>query len=257
MRKIISQEELMQTVPAIFTETASPAMSKKYNFVSTKTLLDNFKELDWYPVQAKATHSKKASEEFSKHMVRLTHTSYLNSDEELIPEAIAINSHGGQSKLSMGLGIYRLVCSNGLMVGKEYASFRQVHMGISVEKLQAAMQELLRNFTQMMRSIKAYQSTILTDAQKTEFAKSAIKMIYNADSDKYEASQYTIPRRKEDEKDDLFTVFNVIQEHIFKGGLKYNTLVGHRTTKPINSIGQDILINTLLWKLMSEYAISK
>jgi hypothetical protein len=61
------------------------------------------------------------------------------------------------------------------------------------------------------------------------------------------------PRREQDQKNDVWTIFNVIQENFTRGGLKYTTDKGRKTElrglKNIMVVNQ---INTKLWELATE-----
>ena len=63
------------------------------------------------------------------------------------------------------------------------------------------------------------------------------------------------PRRYADQKDsDLFTVFNVIQENLIKGGIRGYRLnkYGYTTrtkTREVKAIDQNVKLNRALWTL--------
>ncbi len=62
------------------------------------------------------------------------------------------------------------------------------------------------------------------------------------------ATQILTPRRYEDRQDDLWTVYNRIQESLLKGGLSGRTAQGKRThTRAINGIEGDVKLNRALW----------
>ena len=53
--------------------------------------------------------------DFTKHMLRLRHASQINGREA--NEIILLNSHDGTSSYQMLAGMFRFVCSNGLVCG--------------------------------------------------------------------------------------------------------------------------------------------
>lgn len=56
------------------------------------------------------------------------------------------------------------------------------------------------------------------------------------------------PRRWEDKKTDLWTVFQRLQENLTKGGLSGISAKGKRTqTRAVNGIDSDIKLNRALW----------
>lgn len=67
------------------------------------------------------------------------------------------------------------------------------------------------------------------------------------------AAQILTPRRYEDHQDDLWTVYNRIQESLLKGGLSGRTAQGKRThTRAVNGIDGDIKLNRALWVMAEE-----
>ena len=64
------------------------------------------------------------------------------------------------------------------------------------------------------------------------------------------------PNRISDDKNDLYTVFNTIQEHLIRGNLSgINKITGRRfTSKEIKSISTDAQINKSLWQMAENIA---
>jgi hypothetical protein len=100
----------------------------------------------------------------------------------------------------------------------------------------------------------------LSDDEKKELATAVIKIRKEADDNQQvEIDEKTImdilmPVREEDEGDDLWTVFNVCQEKLIKGGFQ---AVGKnnksRKQRSITSIKKDIDYNQRLWNLAMNY----
>jgi hypothetical protein len=62
-------------------------------------------------------------------------------------------------------------------------------------------------------------------------------------------------RRPEDDKNDLWTVFNRVQENIMRGGLEGVSAQGRRIrTGGVRSLGSTLRVNTSLWELAEEFA---
>ena len=63
-------------------------------------------------------------------------------------------------------------------------------------------------------------------------------------------SQILMPRRFEDRRPDLWSVFNRTQENLTKGGLSGRAANGRRQqTRPVQGIDTDIRLNRALWLL--------
>ncbi|MGL5003520.1 MAG: DUF932 domain-containing protein, partial [Casimicrobium sp.] len=62
-------------------------------------------------------------------------------------------------------------------------------------------------------------------------------------------------RRHEDARNDLWSVFNRVQEKLTQGGLAARAASGRCTrTKPIQGIDQSVKVNRALWVLAEEMA---
>jgi hypothetical protein len=104
------------------------------------------------------------------------------------------------------------------------------------------------------------KNTDITDEQKKELATEVVKIRKNIEGEqKIDIDEETImsilnPVREEDESNDLWTVFNVCQEKLIKGG--YNALNNKnkvRRQRGITSIKKDIDYNQRLWTAAMRY----
>ena len=63
-------------------------------------------------------------------------------------------------------------------------------------------------------------------------------------------TQVLAPRRLDDDRRDLWSVFNRTQENLLRGGLHGRSANGRRqTTRPVQGIDQDLRLNRALWLL--------
>jgi hypothetical protein len=60
------------------------------------------------------------------------------------------------------------------------------------------------------------------------------------------------PTRKEDESNDLWTVFNVIQEKLLNGDFQYSNGPKLRKARKIKNFQQDIKVNQQLFEIALE-----
>lgn len=83
-------------------------------------------------------------------------------------------------------------------------------------------------------------------------ANSALALKYDdpAKSTPVTESQLLAPRRWDDRKNDLWAVFNRVQENLVKGGLNGRTANGrNQRTRPVQGIDQNLRLNRALWLL--------
>ena len=140
----LSQDELMELVPSAFATTQSKRVSNKYTFISTATVLDDMNKLGWKPYQASQRKSRKSQDAmFTKHMIRLRNNKVENIGDS-IPEVILTNSHDGRNAFTLHAGLFRMVCSNGLVIAD--TTFEQVkikHQWYSFDEIRNIMDSML------------------------------------------------------------------------------------------------------------------
>ena len=139
MFKALLPEDLIKKVPSIFTEMAADRTSDKYQHISTIRVLDGLKREGFVPVKAMQSRVRIADKaNFTKHLIRLRHVDARPTVSGLFPEIVLINSHDGLSSYRLMSGIYRLICSNGLIAGNTYEQVKIRHQGAKVRKLRPA-----------------------------------------------------------------------------------------------------------------------
>ena len=89
-----------------------------------------------------------------------------------------------------------------------------------------------------------------------DFAKKALEVRYGADEVKritVDLTDFLRPVRNEDAGNDLWSVFNRVQEKVIEGDFSYN--FGNRTRKArrIKNFQQDMVVNSKLYELAAEY----
>ena len=183
------------------------------------------------------------------------------NEVEAYPRIILTNSHDGFNSFKFMVGLFRLVCSNGLVVcDEQFANLSIRHINYNFEELRKMVITSLENLPNQIAVLNDMQKTVLTEEEKAKLAVSAIKLRkgYN-EEDKVEISKETIddvltPIRKEDEGNTLWNVFNVIQEKIIKGNFYYSEKQKKaRKMRMITSVVKDLQINKDLFNIANSY----
>lgn len=261
----LSKDQIRELAPLVFAEApTNPDVSNKYLFVNTETIIDDLDKLGWKPVTVAQRKSRGNNTIFSKHMV-----SFQNPDikitskngDDAFPRIILTNSHDGMQAFKFSVGIYRLVCSNGLVVAdEEFSDFKIKHKGYTFAELRNVVTQAVEDLPNRVEVMNKMQDKILTQDEKNKLALDAmlVRAGIEPGSDKAKKFNYddeTIvdildPKRKEDEGDDLWKVFNVIQEKITQGDF-HAALTGAkiRKVRKIASFEKDIKVNKELFKL--------
>tara|TARA_B110000977_G_scaffold59493_1_gene80766 strand:- start:3848 stop:4684 length:837 start_codon:yes stop_codon:yes gene_type:complete len=261
----LTKEQVKEVCPLAFAEApTNPDVSGKYLFVNTETIIDDLAKLGWKPVTAAQRKTRGDSTIFSKHMV-----SFQNPDIQItstdgdnaFPRIIMTNSHDGLQSFQFSVGIFRLVCSNGLVVADEkFSDFKIKHKGYTFNELRDVVSLAVKDLPNKVEVLNSMRNRILTEEEKNKLAVDAmlVRAGIKIGSDKakeFEYDEETItdildPKRKEDEGDSLWKVFNVVQEKITQGEF-HAALKGAKVRKvrKIKSFEKDLSVNKELFKL--------
>jgi len=193
----------------------------------------------------------------TKHMIRFRREDQLDLPEAR--EVIMINSHDGSSAYKLSAGIFRLVCSNGLVVGNADTRFTIRHSGQVLGEVIDAASRIIDDFDQVSAEIDAMKSARISQPLALAFANAAIEARFDVDEKPVTADQVLRPRRAADIGSDVWTVFNKIQENVIKGGLHGASKDAHgrmqrRRTREVKGIDQNDALNRALWRLGVEVA---
>ncbi|MDM2754106.1 DUF945 domain-containing protein [Citrobacter sp. Cpo221] len=243
----LTHEELMQFVPSIFSEDKHESRSERYTYIPTITLLDNLQREGFRPFFACQTRVRDESKrEYTKHMLRLRREGQITGKQ--VPEIILLNSHDGSSSYQMLPGLFRAVCSNGLVCGESFGEVRVPHKGNVVERVIEGAYEVLGIFDRVEEKRDAMQSLMLPPPAQQALAKAALTYCFGEEHQPVTESQLLAPRRWQDESGDLWTTYQRIQENLIKGGLYGRNAKGGRThTRAIKGIDGDVKLNRALW----------
>lgn len=251
--------EKKMTYPSIFSETPSPFVSEKYQFIRTSDVLETLMDLGWNTRQMSEVRARKPhTKGFQKHLIRLTNPGLSigkNVGEE-IPELILTNSHNGKNSFSFKLGIYRLVCSNGLVIPvEEFANITIKHVGQIPSQIKKIMDESIKTFPLIYKDIDKMKNRELTEREIRGFAKTASEL-RNPNLSKsltVGLDQILEELRPQDSGNDLWKVYNRVQENLINGNYEIKTKKGSRKGSSIKSIDNGIKINEGLWNLAKSY----
>lgn len=245
-------EEIRQNSPSVFATTPSSKMSNKYVFVPTLDIVDNFQKEGWEVSSARQT----GKGIHSVHELRLRNGQLSKVGDSLV-EAIIRNSHNGQATFSVSAGLHRLVCSNGLTVPTSLSeSFNVRHQSFDLEDVKRLTESFAGRLPVIQNSVERMMSKELTTKERIDFIKKAINVRWKTGTVPASLDVMSIvhPRREEDNKNDVWTTFNVIQENFIRGGVDYVTDNNRKSKlRGLKSIMMVNQVNTKLWELATEF----
>jgi hypothetical protein len=249
----------------VTSEVRKLGLSKHYSFVPTMKVVNDLRTLGYECVDAVQVKArKKSTNGYQKHMLTFEHPKYKIEGADEYPQLLLTNSHDGGNAFTLSAGIFRLVCSNGLVIKTEdYGTSRLVHKGYSFSAVRKLVNEFNVTVDEVLSKITAMKKVELTKEQQIEFAKQAALLRFTAKSynedniaDVVDLDGLLNVERKEDKGDGLYEVFNRVQESLVKGKYLYASsgkvnAEGTKTRKarPIKNFKQSIDVNKKLSEL--------
>ena len=247
-------DEIRAVAPSIFAVQPHESRSARYTCIPTGEVLGALRKEGFEPFMVCQTKVRNESKrEHTKHMIRLRHSTQITGDEA--NEIILLNSHDGSSSYQMLAGVFRFVCSNGMVCGDTAGDVRVRHQGTVVNDVIEGAYAVLDNFDKIDQQCEGMKAITLNMDEQYAYAKAALDLRYG-DSDvppPVTESQLLRSRRFADDSIDLWTTFNRVQENLIRGGLSGRTANGKRTrTRAVTGIDQNLKLNRALWTLTEE-----
>ena len=252
----LSNEILRKKAPSIFATHPIDDVSNRYAFIPTISVVDVFRDNGWYPVYAKESRVRSINKKgYQKHLIRFRHLDHILTKEPDIPEIILTNSHDKTSSFIIKLGVFRFVCENGLVVGNQFKSFNIRHIGYNSFKVEEAINEIVAYLPELNEKISLYKQIELSPYEQLSLAKAA-KEVRFKEYHQIDYNSILKIKRKGDEGNDLWRVFNRIEENSIRGGIKGKNLLTDRnfTSKPVTNIDKLLKINEELFNLTDTFA---
>ena len=116
-RPELTEADLHRLAPSTFAAGPSSGRSRRYAFAPTGRIVAELREIGWKPVLARQQQVRiEGRQGFQKHLIRFERREVLQAAGAYVPELVLVNSHDGSSAFHLHLGIFRFICSNGLIV---------------------------------------------------------------------------------------------------------------------------------------------
>lgn len=250
----LSDAEIMEIAPSIFADVKHESRSDRYTCIPTIDVLRGLQKQGFSPFMVCQTRTRDDEKRgHAKHMIRMRHASQINASEA--NEIVLLNSHDGSSSYQMIAGVFRFVCSNGMVCGDTQSDIRVRHTGDIVDNVIEGAFHVLEGFEQVDGQRDGMKALTLNPGEQAAFANAALALKYETDiaPAPITETQLLRPNRQADNAGDLWTTFNRVQENMIRGGLRGRSAVGKRiTTREVTGIDQNIKLNRALWVLAEE-----
>ena len=257
--KVLSLDQAREKAPAIFaTKPADYINLNRYKFTPTTDIIEHMDTMGWKLTNAKQSKTKvPLRQNFGVHITEFQHPDlYIKNSEggvEARPTVVLLNSHDGSRPINFEMGLFRLVCSNGLMVkDKDFGGFKERHTKYTLQEVQNMIEQKMLGLNSTVEKINRWSGIEMSAKDRRAFAIDALALRLGEEkvAEDYEIMEILSPRRDADAPNTLWHTFNRVQENIIRGGYQMN----NRTARPITNPIQDMVLNQGLWSLADQYA---
>lgn len=284
----LTLDALRHYAPSAFATEAHESRSSRYTYIPTSEVITGLMREGFQPFKATQSRSRiEGKTEFTKHMIRFRHPDSFAAIQRVgdsVPEVVLVNSHDGTSAYKLSAGLFRLVCSNGLMVADSTVEMLSImHKGNIVDQVIEGSFQIVQGSEKALAKSDEWNRLALTAGEQGAFADAARELRFSDTEGEIKtpitAAQLLRPRRGEDAngpvdwrgdrapigpKQDLWHTLNVVQENVIKGGLhgfqqSTDKQTGRKTarritTREVKGIDQDVKLNRALWMLAERMA---
>lgn len=283
MNQVLTLDQIVEKAPSVAAKAPHSGVSARYKFMDSLKVLKRLYDNGFYARSAMQNTARKDDQRgHEKHLVRLRHES-VQERGGYFPEVVMINSHDRTSGFSLMFGMFRLVCSNGMVVGNTLMGYSRRHLsGLTSQGIRGIISRFGKMSDQITEKIERMRVTELSHDERIAYAnrvvgtripsiEDQIKEYAERRSISYDspppgrvkelegnaryavANQVLKVRRPEDGGKDVWSTLNVVQENFMRGF--YNPL-SRRRGRPINNINQDIEVNTKVWSEAEKLIVS-
>lgn len=255
----MSIEQIIKAAPGAGMREPHPWMSSRFSHVATIDLVECLMN-EGYEV-ARAQQSSSANL-YGFHAITLRMPGRDLVVGDAVPELILTNAADGSRAFRISLGMYRLVCCNGLVVGSTFASYDIDHKQdapvralIAAEKAGAQL-DTLSAWAERMSNIQT------TSEWRLNYAMRAAALRWAGPNGTVEpvgvedATRILDARRVDDADGSVWHTYNRVQENLIRGGTVSTVgRTGRRTlSKALSSTAKEYELNTRLFDLTNRLA---
>lgn len=222
--------------------TAAPNVSANYSFFPTSEVVESLRSIGYLV----SGSNQQGKTDYGVHVVRMRHESFL--DVRLAPEIVIKNANNGYSPLHLMAGLFRMVCSNGLIVGTDLAEVKLFHRkGTTMDAVFDGVKYIVDQTDLAVKRSDEWAKIKMEHDARAEFTK-MVGMMLKGNANLFDPNE--LLKRRYDEEYNLWTCFNLAQESIIRGGIE--TVNGGRL-RGISGAARDVEVNRGLWKVAETF----
>jgi hypothetical protein len=251
----LNEDTLRARAPSIFAAGPMRGVTDRYTFVPTARILTGLRELQWLPVDVEEQRIRTETRRgFQKHLVRLRLAGQMETLDEWNVELVLVNSHDAGCAYQLHAGLYRRICSNGLVLSQgSFEAIRFRHTGLEPDEVVQASLRLIEFVPRIGELVQRFQNRALDARESLGFAQQALLLRYpSVEEAPVDPDTLLKARRPEDEGTDLWRVLNRTSENLLRGGISdsHRDRRGRlRSVRAIRGIDSKVTLNKGIWGL--------
>lgn len=279
----LTMDELRAAAPSVFATEKHVSRSERYTYLPTVAVVEALGREGFRPYTVKQGKSRVPGKaDYTKHLIRFRHDSLVDvrSGDSVLEIALR-NSHDGTSAWEIMGAMWRVSCLNALVSGGELLIHEKIpHKGDQIHNVVEGSYRVLKESTRLQHVPEMWGQLRLNNDEARAFAAAAHQLRFDDGLDEetgfarvtatgqaLEPVRLLTPNRDTDRGNDLWRVFNRVQENALKGGQEVTVRTAftdeqgvkqYRTkqarTRPVGAIDDDIKLNRALWVLAEQMA---
>lgn len=264
--------DVRKDFPAIFNTRRSVNVSEDYKLYRSDKVIDIMLENGMTLVeigQERIGWSKKRHAHTQIHTMRFRDSRFGRKGfgvGDSFPEIVVMNSHDGRCVFRAMAGVFRLVCSNGMVVGN--SSLGKVirrHYGEAnaFDRVAGILADMPKAVAQVSQVIERWDGMALSEREQMALAKQMLtrKLPCGGKRPDWLQPEQLLEHRRDadapskDGSRTLWNTFNVLQESLTNANVERIGGEGRRRAiRPIEGVVDNIGFNQTLWTAADEFA---
>src|SRR6516162_1722472 len=269
-QRFLTEDEIRSAAPSVFATTAHESRSVQFKPIETYGIVRKLEEEGFGVVGAKQSVTRLPDRKpFAKHMLRLRKKDEVQRRVgDTVFETLLQNANDGTSHYDLLAALFRVRCLNSMVAMDTQMSTQRVrHSGDVAPKVIEGVFSVLKDAERALSTPYQWGQIQLAAPEQMFLAEAAHAIRFPVDENNnattnVKPEQMLHVRRTGDIGDDLWTVFNRVQENVVRGGLNnygYNAEGRFRRahTREVKGIDQSTALNRALWTLGEKMAALK
>lgn len=272
--RALTEDEMRKVAPSIFAVEKHDSRSDRFQPIPTIEIVRALQSEGFSPVGAKQGGTRdETRRDFTKHMLRFRR---LDQDQKFsvgdsVFEILLKNANDGTAAYDLMGGMFRIRCTNSLVSQISTVDSVKVRHTGTAEAIQGKViegtYEVLKSAELLLAAPQDWGQITLDRDEQMIMAAAAHEYRFGAAEGEpetpqfraYQPEQFLRPNRRDDGGSDLWTKFNVIQEHAIKGDLTARGRIDGRrpAMRAVKNIDGDIKLNKALWAMAEQMAALK